>query len=153
MILLKKVDSPFVMVVSQIDIPNTFKTCFTCHYCPEALMKKFVQLNCIVIGLKVLDDGPIFFGIVCRQERGGFICKYRWKEDAKTKVYKSVYKIFTNSVFKSYRAIVIWRFFLPKWSLCKVKSLFLIFNSLAINAIILYPRLSHQKMKKNQRNS
>ena len=51
-------------------------------------MKKFTQLiyNLIgldVTGLDVLDDWPIFFGSDRRQERGKFLCKQRWTEDAK----------------------------------------------------------------------
>ena len=37
-----------------------FKTYFTCHYCPEAIMKTFVQLTCIIIGLKVIFTNSIF---------------------------------------------------------------------------------------------
>ena len=70
-------------------------------------MKKFVQLTYIAIGLEVLDDGPIVFGKARRQERGGFICKHRRTEEMKTKVYIFVYKIFTNSFFKSYTAIAL----------------------------------------------
>ena len=68
-------------------------------------MKKFVQLNCTVIGSDVLDDRPIFFGIALCQERGNIICKNRRTEEAKTKVYIFVYKIFINSIFKSYTAV------------------------------------------------
>ena len=34
-----------------------FKTCFICYYCPEVIIKKFLQLTCIV---KALGDGSIF---------------------------------------------------------------------------------------------
>ena len=45
-----------------------------------------VQLTCIATALDVLNDGPIFFGIARRQERGRFVCKYRQTEETKTKV-------------------------------------------------------------------
>ena len=51
--------------MSQINVPKASPQKFsknTCHYCPEAIMKKFVMLTCIAIGLKVLDDRPLFFG-------------------------------------------------------------------------------------------
>ena len=103
-VFLKKVD----FSMSQINVPKASPQEFsknTCHYCPEAIMKKFVMLTCIVIGLKVLDDGPLFFGIAHCQERGSIVCKHRRTEEAKTKVYIFVYKIFTNSIFKSYTTI------------------------------------------------
>ena len=53
----------------------------------------------------------------------------------KQKVYIFVYKIFSNNIFKSYTTITMWRCALAKWSHCKVASLFLIFNLLAINKI------------------
>ena len=64
-----------------------FKTCFSCHYCLEAIMEKFVQLTCVVIVLQDLDDGLIFSGIACREERESFVCNYRQTEEAKMKVY------------------------------------------------------------------
>ena len=87
--------------MSQINVAKAFtieifKTYFTCH-CPEAIMKKLVQVNCIAIGLEVLDDGPIFFGIARCQERGNIVCKNRRTKEAKTKVYILFYKIFINS--------------------------------------------------------
>ena len=103
-VFLKKVD----FSMSQINVPKASPQKFsknTCHYCPEAIMKKFVMLTYIVIGLKVLDDGPLFFGIARCQERCSIVCKHRRTEEAKTKVYIFVYKIFTNSIFKSYAAI------------------------------------------------
>ena len=60
-------------------------------------MKKFVQLTCIAIGLKVLDDKPTFSYIAHRQEIGGFVCKHIGRKEAKTKLYIFVYEIFTNS--------------------------------------------------------
>ena len=72
---------------------------------PEAIMKKFVILTCIVIGLKVFDDGPLFLGLARYQERGSIVCKHRRTEEAKTKLYIFAYKIFTNNIFKSYAAI------------------------------------------------
>ena len=68
-------------------------------------MEKLVQLTRIVIGLRVLDDRPIFSGIVRCQESGGFFCKHRQTEESKTKVYILVFEIFTNSFFKNYTAI------------------------------------------------
>ena len=58
-VFLKEVDFP----MSQINVPKALPQKFskhTYHYCPEAIMKKFVVLTCIVIGLKVLDDGRYF---------------------------------------------------------------------------------------------
>ena len=65
-------------------------------------MKKFIKVTYIVIGLEVLDDGPIFSGIVRRKKRCNCVCKYRQTEEIKTRAYIFVYKIFTNSSFKSY---------------------------------------------------
>ena len=48
-------------------------------------MKKLVQLNCIVIGFKGLDGGPIFYSVACCQERGSIVYKNRRTEEAKTK--------------------------------------------------------------------
>ena len=59
----------------------------------------------MVINLEVLYDGPNFLGIACCQEKGSIFCKDRQTGEAKTKVYISVYKIFPNSVLKSYAAI------------------------------------------------
>ena len=104
-VFLKKVD----FSMSQINVPKASPQKFsknTCHYCPEAVMKKFVMLTCVVNGLKVLDDEQLFFGIAHCQERGSIVCTHRRTEEAKTKVYIFVYKIFTNSIFKSYAAIV-----------------------------------------------
>ena len=66
------------------------------HYCPEVIMKKFVQLTYIATGLEFLEDGPIFLAITRHQERGSFVCKHRRTEEAKAKVYIFVYKILTN---------------------------------------------------------
>ena len=84
-VFLKKVDFP----MSQINVPKALPQTFskhTCHYCPEAIMKKFVVLTCIVIGLNVLDDGPLFFGMARFQERGSIVCEHRRTEEAKTNV-------------------------------------------------------------------
>ena len=92
-VFLKKVDFPFDFPFSIFNVWNyysknfsigIFKTCFICYYCPEAIMKKFLQLKCIA---KVLDDGSIFSGTTRRQERSSF------------------YWIFINSFFKRYTAI------------------------------------------------
>ena len=98
-------------------------------------MEKFVQLTCIVIGLEVLDDGPIFSGIDLYQERGGIICKHRRTEEAKTKVCIFVYKIFTNSIFKIYKAIEMGFHALAKRSHYKVK---LLQNSI-ISVLVIVP--------------
>ena len=82
-----------------------------------------MQLNCVDIGWKMLDDEPIFFGIASCQERGSIVCKNRLTEEAKTKVYIFVYEIFINSIFKTYTAIVMGFHALAKWSHCKVKLL------------------------------
>ena len=102
-------------------------------------MKTFVQLTYIAIGLEVLDDGPVFSGITLRQERGSSVCKHRWTEEAKRKVCIFIYNIFTNSNLCGHcnvkpcpgkvtpllgEAITKWRRF------------FLVFNFLAINALI-----------------
>ena len=76
-----------------------------------------------------------------RQEKGTFDCIYRPTKEAKTKIYIFVYKIFTNNFLNSYTAILMWCRTLVKWSHYKVKpsqilSLFLIFNSLAMNTIL-----------------
>ena len=68
-------------------------------------MKKFLLLTCIVLDLEILNDGSIFAGIVCRQERGNIVCKHRRTEEAKTKLYIFAYKIFTKSFFKRYTII------------------------------------------------
>ena len=94
--------------MSQINVPKASSQEFsknTCHYCPEGIMKKFVMLTCIATGLKVLDEGLLIFGKAHCQEKGSIVCKHRRTEEAKTKVYIFVYKIFTNSIFKSYAAI------------------------------------------------
>ena len=104
-VFLKRVDFPRPHYCSKSFIIEIFKTYFTCHYCPEAIMKKFAQVTCMVINWEVLYDGPIFLGIARCQEKGSIFCKHRRTEEAKTKVHISVYKIFTNSALKSYTAI------------------------------------------------
>ena len=99
------------------------------------IMKKFLQLNCIAIGLEVLDDGPNFFGTACCQERCSIVCKNRQPEEAKTKVYIFVYKILINSIFKSYTGIAMGFHALPKWSHYKVK---LLQNSI-ISVLVILP--------------
>ena len=98
-------------------------------------MKKFVQLTCTVIGLEFLVDGPIFFGIARCQKRGSIVCKDRRIDGAKTKIYIFVYKIFTNSIFKSYTAIAMEFHTLVKWSHYKVK---LLQNSI-ISVLVILP--------------
>ena len=61
-----------------------FKTCFICYYCPKVIIKKFLQLTCIV---KALGDGSIFSSTSHFQERISFVCKHRRTEEPKTTVY------------------------------------------------------------------
>ena len=86
-------------------------------------MKKFLQLTCIVSG----------FEFRC-QERGSIVCKHREREEAKTKVCIFVYKIFKDSIFKSYIAIAMESHALTKWSHYKVK---LLQNSIITLLVIL----------------
>ena len=64
-------------------------------------MEKFVQLTCIVIGLEVLDGGPIFSGIDLYQERGGIICKHRRTEKRKRKCASLFIKYLQTAFLKS----------------------------------------------------
>ena len=87
--------------MSQINVPKASPQEFsknTCHYCPEAIMKKFVMLTCIAIGLKVFDEGPLFFGIAHCQERGSIVCKHRRTEEAKAK-YTSLFIKYLQTAF------------------------------------------------------
>ena len=102
---------------------EVFKTCFICRYCPGTIMKKFAQPTCIVTGSEVLDDGLMFSATARSQERWNCVCTHRQTEEAKTKIYIFVYKIFTNSFFKRYAAIAMWCPALPKWRYCKKKPL------------------------------
>ena len=104
------------------------------HYCPETILKKFVRLTSIVIGLEVLDDGPTFFGIGLCQERGSIVFKHKRIEEAKTRIYIFVFKIFTNIIFKSYTAIAMGFHALAKRSHYKVK---LLQNSIIYVLVIL----------------
>ena len=92
-VFLTKVDFP----IFQINVSKTSSYKFSykryCYYCQEAIMKKSVQLNCIVTDSEGLDDGQIFFGIACCQEKGSIVCKNRQTEEAKSKVHIFVYKI------------------------------------------------------------
>ena len=54
------------------------------NHCPEVIMKKFIQLTCIVTDSEVLDDGPIFSSTARCQERNCFVCKHRQTEEAIT---------------------------------------------------------------------
>ena len=67
------------------------------HY--EKVLTTDLQLT-----LKFLDEGPIFSGIVPRQERGSFVCKHRQTEEAKAIVYIFFYK---TSFFESYKVTAI----------------------------------------------
>ena len=91
-----------------------------CYYCPVAIIKNPYSP---FIGLKVLNDGPIFSARARCQERGSFVYKHRWMGEAKTKVYIFIYKTFTNIFFKSYTAITTWCRALAKWSHYNVKPL------------------------------
>ena len=67
-------------------------------------MKKFVQLTYIVIGLEVYDDGATFLGVVrFKKELVSFVNKDEQKK--RKLVYIFIYKVFTNSIFKSCTAI------------------------------------------------
>ena len=85
---LKKVDFRFQINISKNLSIGIFETYFTCHCCPEAIMKKFLQITCIFIDLEVLDNITIFSGIVRRLERGSFVCKHIQIEEAK---FESIY--------------------------------------------------------------
>ena len=71
------------------------------HYCPETILKKFVQLTSIVLGLEVLDDGTIFFGIGLCQERGNIVFKHKRIEEAKTRICISFLKYLQTSFLKA----------------------------------------------------
>ena len=96
-VFLKKVD----FSMSQINVPKASPQEFsknTCHYCPEAIMKKFVMLTCIVIGLKVLDDGPLFFGIARCQERVALFVNIDEQKKRKRK-YTSLFIKYLQTAF------------------------------------------------------
>ena len=124
-VFLKKVDLPFLKLKFQKNFHKNFQNILYVIYCPEAITEKLVKLTCIVIGLKVLDNGAIFSGIVRRQTSDSFVCKHRRTEESKTKVYIFVFEIFTNSFYKSYTAIAMWHRARAKWNHCKAMSLFL----------------------------
>ena len=65
--------------------------------------EKFLTTD-LQLTLKFLDKGPIFSGIVPRQERGSFVCKHRQTEEAKAIVYIFFYK---TSFFESYKVTAI----------------------------------------------
>ena len=96
-VFLRKVD----FSMSQINVPKASPQELsknTCHYCPEFIMKKFVMLTCIVIGLKVLDDGPLFFGIAHCQERGVLFVNIDEQKKQKRK-YTSLFKKYLQTAF------------------------------------------------------
>ena len=64
-------------------------------------MKKFVQLTCIVTGLKVLDDGPLFFGKTRCQERGSIACKHGRTEKRKRKYTSLFIKYLQRAILKA----------------------------------------------------
>ena len=85
-------------------------------------MKKFVQLTYIVIGLEVYDDGATFLGVVrFKKELVSFVNKDEQKK--RKLVYIFIYKVFTNSIFKSCTAIAMGFQALANWSYYKVKLL------------------------------
>ena len=107
--ILEKVDFPFLRLKLNFYVSNYYPKNFSIKdfenmlyltLPPGNIMKKFAQLNCIII-----DDGPIISGIAHSQDRSSFVCKHRRTEEVKTKTYIFVYKVFTNSFFKSYTAI------------------------------------------------
>ena len=140
MIFLKKVDYPFLWQCAKLIFQKLFHRIFQnilylsllsgSHY------EKLVQLTCIVIGLEVLDDGPIFSGIARRQERGSFICKHRRTKEEKMKVYIFVDKIFTNSFLKVTQPLQCDTMPWQSQAVAKWHRFFLFFNSLVINTVI-----------------
>ena len=74
---MKRIIAFLIVFLKKVDFPMS--------QIPQAIMKTCVQLNCIVIGFKVLDGGPTFVGIACCQERGSTVYKKRRTEEAKTK--------------------------------------------------------------------
>ena len=124
----KKVDYPFLMTISQINIPKfflrNFQSMLYFSLLPGSHYEKFLQLFCIAIS-------PWWRANIFRYSSA----KRKWK------LYIFIYKTFRNSFFKSYttigilsHALVKWSHY--KWSDCKLTSLFLIFKSLARNTII-----------------
>ena len=67
--------------------------------------KKYYKHTQNMLYLSLLPRSQKLFGIARCQERGSIVCIHRRTEEATTKVYIFVYKIFTNSIFKSYTAI------------------------------------------------
>ena len=109
-VFLKKVD----FSMSQINVPKASPQEFsknTCHYCPEAIMKKFVMLTCIAIGLKVLDDRPLFFGKpIAKKEVVLFvnIDKQKKRKRKYTSLFiKYLYLFIFNTIFKGYTSIAV----------------------------------------------
>ena len=101
-VLLKKVDFPMF----QINVP-----------------KKYYKHTQNMLYLSLLPRSQKLFGIARCQERGSIVCIHRRTEEATTKVYIFVYKIFTNSIFKSYTAIAVGFHTLEKWCHYKLKLL------------------------------
>ena len=89
----------FTMNQSEINVINTKGKCTDIqYYFLVSIMKTFVQLICVCYnftGLEVLHDGPIFFDIVCRQERWQ-LCNHRRKEETKTIISKPLHRSYCN---------------------------------------------------------
>ena len=68
------------MTISQINIPKLFLRNFQSmlyfSLLPGSHYEKFVQLFCIAISLKVLDDGLIFSGIARRSENESYTSSF-----------------------------------------------------------------------------
>ena len=126
---------PFLKSIFQKLFHRNFQNILYLSWLPISHYEKIRTANLPFIGLEVLDDGPIFSGIVHCQERGSIICKHRRTEEAKTKVYIFVYKAITNSIFKIYTAIEMGLHALAKWSHYKVK---LLQNSV-ISVLVIVP--------------
>lgn len=78
-------------------------------------MKKFMQLT-----LLVPCHGSPWQQAV---ERRSYIAKHKLTREAKTKIYLSIYELFTNRYLKSYIAIAMSRRALTKWRVSKVTPL------------------------------
>ena len=64
--------------------------------------------------MEVLDNKPKVCGITRCQERRSYIAKHKQTREAKTKIYLSIYELFTNRYLKSYIAIAMSRRALTK---------------------------------------
>ena len=84
----------------QINIPKTFPQKFS-KYCLEIIIKKFVQLTCIVIGLQLPNDGSILSGIaIVKIEEALFvnIDRQKMRKREYTSLFKKYYKQFSSKL-------------------------------------------------------